>query len=78
MMACDCAVRAGAPTPIRHVDHEFPDQSRTPVADSLGTVVLWWIEALDHGAWTYNRERRYWEERPERLPDRQLAFTGLV
>jgi cell wall assembly regulator SMI1 len=78
MMVCDCGVPEGAPTPIRHVDHEFFDRSRTPVANSLGTVVTWWIDALDRGAWTYNRERRSWEELPERLANRGLASTGLV
>jgi cell wall assembly regulator SMI1 len=78
MMVCDCAVAEGVATPIRHFHHEFHDQSRTPVADSLGTVVLWWIDALDQGAWTYDRELPRWEEHPERLEDRRLASTGLV
>jgi hypothetical protein len=73
-----CGCSEGAPTPIRHVDHEFFDRSRTPVADSLGTVVTWWIDALDRGAWTYDRGRGYWEEIPERLADPGLASTGLV
>jgi hypothetical protein len=78
MMVCDCGVAEGGPTPIRHVDHEFFDRSHTPVADSLGTAVGWWIDAIDRGAWSYNRERGHWERFPDRLTDPGLASTGLV
>jgi cell wall assembly regulator SMI1 len=78
MMVCDCGVPDGAPTPIRHVDHEFFNEARHPVARSFGTVVSWWIDALDRGAWTYNADLRRWEEDPSRLADPSLARTHLV
>jgi cell wall assembly regulator SMI1 len=78
MMVCDCSVPEGAPTPIRHVDLEFFSEAAEPVAASLGTVVSWWLEALDRGAWSYNSSRQRWEEYPDRLSDPLLARSHLV
>ena len=78
MMVCDCSVAEGAPTPIRHFDHEFAGESRRAVAESLGTVVLWWIEAIDSGAWRFDTDRGFWDIDHERLGDPALARTGLV
>ena len=79
VMACDCDVAEGDPTPIRRVHWEkFGEQSVVPVAPSLGTVVSWWIDAIDSGAWFFDRERGFWEEDHERLGDPALARTGLV
>jgi cell wall assembly regulator SMI1 len=78
MMVCDCSVPDGAPTPIRQVDLEFFNEAAEPAAASLGTVVSWWIDALDRGAWTYNSSLRRWEEDPSRLADPSLARTHLV
>ena len=77
-MVCDCSVPEGAPTPIRQVDLEFFNGAAEPAAPSLGTVVSWWIDALDRGAWTYNLALQRWEEDPSRLADPSLARTHLV
>jgi cell wall assembly regulator SMI1 len=79
VMVCDCSVPEAASTPVHRVHWEkFGEGSLVPVAPSLGTVVLWWIGALDRGAWVYDRKRRRWEEHPERLADPSLSRTGLV
>jgi cell wall assembly regulator SMI1 len=78
VLACDCSVPEGALTPIYAVDYEFVDESKTPVADSLGDLVSLWIEALDAGAWTYNRELHRWEDHPERLPNPNRPRMGIV
>ena len=78
MMVCDCSVAEGAPTPIRHFNHEFAGESRRVVAESLGQVVSWWLAALDSRAWTWDRNRGVWEEHHDRLPDPQIARTNLV
>jgi cell wall assembly regulator SMI1 len=79
LIACDCSVAEGAPTPIRYVHWDkVGGDSRAPVAPSLGTVVAWWIEAIDAGAWRYDPERACWEAHPERLPDPAVELTGVV
>ena len=58
--ACDCSVRHDAPSPIHTVDfHDGP--AGPPRAPSLGTLVLWWIMAIDTGAWFYDADERRWE-----------------
>jgi cell wall assembly regulator SMI1 len=79
VMACDCAVDEGAPTPIRRVHWEkYGNHSLVPVAPSLGTVVSWWIDAIDAGAWRFDKERGLWDTDSARLPDPALERTGLV
>lgn len=78
LVACEIEVPEGAPSPIQLFHHEFGDTSRTPDAGSLGTVVSWWISAIDSGAWAYDRGRGVWEQHPERLSDARLARTWLV
>jgi hypothetical protein len=52
---CDCAVDEGAPTPIYYADSHDDDAGglTTPRVDSFGTMVSWWIQALESGAWRY-------------------------
>jgi cell wall assembly regulator SMI1 len=58
--ACDCSVRAHAPSPVHTVDfHDGP--AGPPRAASLGTVVSWWIMAIDTGAWWYDRDEQRWD-----------------
>jgi hypothetical protein len=48
-----------------------------PSAESFGQMVTWWIDALDDGAWRYDREAGRWEYNWELVePKRQLG--GLV
>jgi hypothetical protein len=45
--------------------------------ESFGTMVKWWTEALQSGAWRYEVETQRWERQPELLsPDRERS--GLV
>jgi cell wall assembly regulator SMI1 len=79
VMACDCSIPEGAPTPIRYVHWDKSGSgSRVPVAPSLGTVAAWWIEAIDSGAWHYSPQRMRWEADPGRLSNPTLERTGLV
>jgi cell wall assembly regulator SMI1 len=79
VMACDCDITEGAPTPIHYVHWEKAgDDSHQPVAPSLGVVVSWWIEAIDSGAWRYDGDAARWESRPDLLPNPALELTGLV
>ncbi|MEK6273699.1 MAG: SMI1/KNR4 family protein [Actinomycetota bacterium] len=63
-------VEEGAPTPIFWADsHDYDaDGLANPKVDSFGTMVTWWIEALDSGAWRYDAGAGRWERRSELLP----------
>ena len=54
IVACDCSVAAGEPTPIRCV---LPPEPGSPTAEpvfaSLGELVQGMIDAFDAGAWRY-------------------------
>ncbi len=67
---CDCAVAEGAPTPIYHAEsHDYDADGLTrPKADSFGTMVAWWAEALESGAWQYKPDVSRWERQTELLP----------
>lgn len=76
---CDCAVPAGAPTPIYWAyshDHDVEGLTR-PKVDSFGTLVTWWIEAVENGAWRFDRRAKRWVHHPDLLePERER--NGLV
>jgi hypothetical protein len=36
-------------------------------------MVGWWVEALETGAWIYNRELGQWERHDDRLPRERQA-----
>jgi hypothetical protein len=76
---CDCAVTEGAPTPIYWAyshDHDA-DGLTNPKVDSFGTMVTWWVEALETGAWHYNASANRWEHQPDLLPP-ERERSGLV
>lgn len=76
---CDCAVPPGAPTPIYWAyshDHDAEGLTNPKVA-SFGTMVTWWLEALETGAWYYNASANRWEHQPELLPP-ERERSGLV
>lgn len=76
---CDCAVAEGAPTPIYWAySHDHDERGLTaPRVDSFGTMVDWWIDALNAGAWVYDADSGRWGEHPDRLPPGRYE-TGLV
>lgn len=58
-LVADCRLGRAGLTPIRHVDwHD--EERRPPCTDSLGQLVEWWIEAIEHGIWTYDPDRGVW------------------
>jgi hypothetical protein len=76
---CDCAVSEDAPTPIYWAyshDHDA-DGLTNPKVGSFGTLVCWWIEALDSGGWRYDPEANRWQHLPELLPPERTR-SGLV
>jgi hypothetical protein len=73
---CDCAVETGAPTPIFYADsHDYDAEGLTkPRVESFGTMVTWWVEALESGAWRYDATARRWERQADHLlPERQTS-----
>jgi cell wall assembly regulator SMI1 len=77
-VVCDCSVAEDEPTPIRLSDFEYPEESQIPLAPSLGTLVGWWLDALDSGAWSYDLASRSWRDHPERLAEPQGRSRLLV
>lgn len=66
----DCSVPRNAPTPLRMLAWEEPAPPPIRVA-SLGDAVLLWMEALESGAWEWDRDAQEWQRFPERLPGRE-------
>lgn len=58
-VACDCSVDEAEPSPIHVVNWKVFMNPAVPAADSLGTVVSWWIEALEDGTWRFDRQRKF-------------------
>jgi cell wall assembly regulator SMI1 len=52
ILACDCAVPKGEPTPIRHISAPEGQPPPAPSVPSLGALIARWIEAFDRGIWT--------------------------
>lgn len=65
-------------SPIYFVMQEGPEpQLLTPQAPSIGTMVRWWIAAIDSGAYVFDHSKNRWVRHYERL-DPARADTGLV
>jgi cell wall assembly regulator SMI1 len=73
IIACDSAVPAGAPTPIRRVWPPEPGNAvAEPLLGSLADLVRGWIDAFDLGAWRYGDG---WKIDPDRrAPIDRLLF----
>jgi cell wall assembly regulator SMI1 len=76
ILVCDGATSDDA-APVRVINYHDIDDFREVRARSLGEMVTWWIEAIDHGGWTYNAERQTWDRDPPGLETEREA-TGLV
>lgn len=76
---CDCAVADNEPTPIYWAySHDHDAEGLTiPRVDSFETMVAWWIEALQTGAWTYEADAQRWSHNPQLMPA-QREQSGLV
>jgi cell wall assembly regulator SMI1 len=76
---CDCAVADDQPTPIYWAyshDHDAEGLTK-PRVDSFGTMVRWWIDALETGAWSYDTDAHRWAHNPELVPAARER-SGLV
>lgn len=74
----DCG--AGFDEPVRVHCANIQDPGRPPVdhdATSIGELVSLWIEAIDCGVYTYNKEVGDWELHQNRMPP-HMRGRGLV
>jgi cell wall assembly regulator SMI1 len=78
VVACDCSVDSGGPTPIRMVWWAGRESFAEPVAQSFGQMVSWWIDALKTGVWRYEEGPKQWRVNHERLDDPSRGLTRLV
>jgi hypothetical protein len=72
----DCSVPFDAPVPVRFYFIEDPTAGQDGVG-SIGELVTVWIQAIDCGAWSYDRAGDQWRYDYSRL-DPQLAVTHLA
>ena len=70
----DCAVSHEDPVPARSFFVENPSAG-LPGVRSIGALVMVWIEAVDCGAWAYNRAAGYWEYDRTKLRDELRALA---
>jgi hypothetical protein len=73
----DCSVGPGQPSPVRFIDWQNVDGFRIPQALSLGRMILWWIEALESGAWRWDNNETAWRVE-EDLLDPNFRATDLT
>lgn len=76
-VACECDIPSDAPVPVLDVDYHKAAYPGAVVCHSLGKMVRWWIEALESGAWRYDRERNRWDRIYELIPP-ERDQAGLV
>lgn len=50
-LACECAVSAGAPSPVHYYDVSGNMEPMRPKVGSVGELVHVWLDALDDGTW---------------------------
>ena len=77
VVSCQCAVESNAPVPVLDVDYHKAAYPGAVVCHSLGEMVRWWIEALESGAWRYDKAQNYWERTYELIPP-ERDQSGLV
>jgi|SRR5215203_3691282 len=76
-VACEVAIGPDVPVSVLDVDYHKAAHPGAVVAQSLGEMVRWWIEALESGAWRYDDEHNRWERVYELIPP-ERDRTGLV
>jgi hypothetical protein len=72
----DCSVGFEDPVPVRSFFVEDPTAGEEGVR-SIGELVEIWIDAIDRGAWSYNRQRDLWGYDWTRL-DRRVSLLHLA
>ncbi len=73
----DCADPDSAITPLRRINLEYVQESKEVAAASLGQMIVWWIDAIDSGAWRWDREAERWVVDAYRL-DQEFKGSGLA
>jgi hypothetical protein len=71
---------AGFDEPVRVRCANIQDPEPPPVdhaAASIGELISLWIEAIDCGAYTYNKDKQFWELHQDRFIPR-MRGRGLV
>ncbi len=58
-LVADCRLGPAGLTPIRLVDWHH-EERLPPATHSLGQLVEWWIEAIELGIWTWDKDRGKW------------------
>jgi hypothetical protein len=77
IIACECSVSVGEPSPMHAVNWGAREKFYEPSASSFGEMLTWWLEALDSGAWRYEPDGARWSY-DWTLVDRERQLTGLV
>jgi cell wall assembly regulator SMI1 len=77
-LVADCQLDLAGATPIRRIEWGPElDQTIDPLTDSLGQLVEWMIEAIEHAIWTYDQDRGRWvKARSE--PEIEQRYNGLI
>ena len=77
VVAFECDVAAGAPSPIYYFDLEGGGFTHDAGADSFAQMIGWWREAFAEGHIRYDPAQRVWHEDWAQLPDR-VRRSGVV
>jgi len=75
-LAADCELGPARGTPIRRIEWGVDDGPPAPAVDSLGQMVEWWIEMIELGIWTWDKDRSSWRKAPWD-PEVERRYNGL-
>lgn len=74
--AVDCSLPPDLPSPVFYTDRESVAKFE-PRVPSIGTLICWWIDAIDTGVTRFDTATARWRHDPKRLDD-QRARSGLL
>lgn len=77
-IVADCKLDSAGATPIRRIEWGYDDGPSPPATDSLGQLIEWWIEAIDNGLWTFDRDRGVWLPSHDNDPAVEQRYGGLI
>jgi len=77
-IVADCALGGTDVAPIHRIEWgPEMDVDPQPRVDSFGQLVEWWIEAVELGIWTYDRDGNIWLRAPW-TRELQARYRGLI
>jgi hypothetical protein len=76
VLLVDGTTNLAGPTPVYYTEPESGGRTRSVPAPSFGTLVGWWIDALDRGAGWDSTENRWRYD--DYAIDPEVAATGMV